>query len=191
MSATGGPVLRVVPIAEADLDVVAPLVNRAFHRYSEIFPTDRTSPTDYRDEAGPEARIFLVEDGGRLVATGMVAPSTRFMSDEVFGPAGTPRSEPGEAEHAGHPWTGALYFGFAGVEPDVMSKGLGRMLVHHAEETARAEGYTRMALGTVREFGLVDYYERFGYYVVHEVEHPIGHWEFLVPHHYCEMVKDL
>jgi GNAT superfamily N-acetyltransferase len=90
-----------------------------------------------------------------------------------------------------HPWIGASYFGLAGVEPQAMNRGLGRLLVGHAETMARADGFPRIALSTVREFGLVDYYARFGYEVVSEREHPVGHWDFVVPHHYCEMVKTL
>jgi hypothetical protein len=48
-----------------------------------------------------------------------------------------------------------------------------------------------VALGTVREFGLVEYYQRFDYYVVHEAAYEAGHWDFVVDHRYCEMVKDL
>jgi GNAT superfamily N-acetyltransferase len=64
-------------------------------------------------------------------------------------------------------------------------------MIGHAERMAKDEGFSRLALGTVREFGLVEYYERFGYAVVDEEEYPAGHWDFAVLHHYCEMVKDL
>jgi len=82
---------RIVPIAEADLDTVAPLVNRAFGIYAHLFTGTRTSPADYRDEAGEDARVILIEDGGRLVATAMVAPADRFLAPELHGPTGTNR----------------------------------------------------------------------------------------------------
>jgi GNAT superfamily N-acetyltransferase len=123
----------------------------------------------------------------------MVAKAERFLDPGLLGPAGVGRMESSAPLHAdpGHPWMGAFYFGMAGVEPAQMNGGLGRVMVEHAEGMARDEGFARVGLGTVREFGLVDYYTRFGYRVIHEEAHPIGHWDFLIPHHYCEMVKDL
>ena len=184
--------LRVVPLSEAGLEAVAGVVNRAFGVYSSIFKSPRTSPLEYAEEAGPGARVILVEEGGRLLATSMVTMAERFIEPGLLGPAGMERT-PGRKPAAGtsHPWAGALYYGLAGVEPEAMNRGFGRLMVEHAERIAAAEGYRRIALGTVREFGLVDYYARFNYYVVHEERFEPGHWDFVVPHSYCEMVKDL
>jgi len=184
------PTLRVVPIAEADLETIAPLVNRAFATY-RIFKGQRTSPQDYRDEAGDDARVILVEEDGRLVATGMVARAERFIESEQLGPAGTQRPGTTTDLPNGHPWSAALYFGLAGVEPALMNRGFGRMIVAHVEALARAEGYPRVALGTLREFGLVEYYNKLAYEIVHEETYPAGHWSVVVEHHYCEMVKHL
>jgi GNAT superfamily N-acetyltransferase len=191
MAAAPSTTLRIVPVAEADLELVAALVNRAFGIYSDLFKGQRTSPTDYRDEVGEAARVILVEDSGKLVATGMIALAERFAEPDQLGPAGTvrPTSAPDLADD--HPWSGALYFGLAGVEPALMNGGHGKRMVAHVEQLARDEGFSRVALGTVREFGLVDYYEKLDYRVFHEAEHPVGHWDFVVPHHYCEMVKAL
>ena len=188
-SMLAAPTLRIVPIHEADLDSVAALVNRAFGVYSDLFKGQRTSPQDYPDEAGPEARVILVEEDGRLLATGMIARAERFAEPDQLGPAGTQRPATIQALEPSHPWTGALYFGLAGVEPEIMNRGLGRLLVGHVEQLAKAEGYPAVALGTVREFGLVDYYEKLAYRVFHEAVHPAGHWDFVVSHCYCEMVK--
>ena len=184
------PTLRVVPIAEADLEVVAPLVNRAFATY-EIFKGQRTSPQDYRDEAGEDARVILVEQDGQLVASGMIAKAERFVETDQLGPAGTERPGGGAELPADHPWSGALYFGLAGVEPGLMNGGFGRMIVSKVEEIAREEGYPRVGLGTLREFGLVSYYEKLNYRTFHTELHPAGHWDVMVEHLYCEMVKDL
>jgi GNAT superfamily N-acetyltransferase len=182
--------LRVLPIHEVDLEPVAALVNRAFATYSEMFKGQRTSAADYADEAGDQARVLLVEDGCTLVATGMIAAAERFVAPDQLGPAGTKR--PGITTAAqDHPWSGALYFGLAGVEPALMNGGFGRMIVKQAELIAAEEGHLKLALGTVREFGLVEYYEKLNYTVFHEDEYPPGHWDFVVPHHYCEMVKHL
>ncbi len=183
--------LRVLPIDEVDLEPVAALVNRAFATYHEIFKGQRTSPEEYVEEAGPEARIILIEEDGMLVATGMIAPPERFAPAEQRGPAGTERPGITEPLPPGHPWTGALYFGFAGVEPARMNGGFGRMLVRHVEALAAAEGYRAVCLGTLREFGLVEYYAKLNYTICHEEEYPAGHWDVVVPHHYCDMVKQL
>ena len=183
--------LRMLPISEVDLAPVAALVNRAFNRYSHLFTAQRTSASDYRDEAGEAARIILVEEGGRLVASGMVAAAERFAEPEQLGPAGTERPALIPVLPPEHPWNGAMYFGLAGVEPELMNRGLGRLMVRHVEELAASEGFPRIALGTMREFGLVEYYRRLDYRVIHEVTHPAGHWDFLAEHHYCEMVKHL
>ncbi len=184
--------LRVVPLAEVDLEAVAGVVNRAFGVYAHIFSGLRTSPSEYAEEAGPEAQVMLVEEDGRLVATSMVTFAERFIEPGLLGPAGMerPAGRPAPADDS-HPWAGALYYGLAGVEPELMNRGFGRLMVEHAERLAAQAGYPKVALGTVREFGLVEYYERFRYYVVHEKRYPAGHWDFVVDHRYCEMVKDL
>lgn len=184
--------LRVVPLAEVDLEAVSGLLNRAFGVYSHLFTGQRTSPADYADEAGEDARVLLVEEGGRLVATSMVTKAERFIEPGLLGPAGMER-QPDRAAPAvaSHPWSGGLYYGLAGVEPELMSRGFGRLMVEHAERLAITEGFERVVLGTVREFGLVEYYQRFKYYVVHEDRYDAGHWDFVVEHRYCEMVKDL
>ncbi|MGE3076866.1 MAG: GNAT family N-acetyltransferase [Dehalococcoidia bacterium] len=190
-TAASTPTLRMVPIHEADLDLVAPVVNRAFGIYSELFKGIRTSAADYRDEAGDSARVILIEQDGRLVATSMIALAERFTEPDQLGPAGTTRPAAPPADTAAHPWSGALYFGLAGVEPELMNLGFGRMMVNHVEAVARAEGFRAVALGTVREFGLVDYYEKLSYRVTDEHLYPVGHWDFVVPHHHCEMIKVL
>jgi GNAT superfamily N-acetyltransferase len=184
------PTLRVVPITEVDLEPVAALVNRAFATY-EIFHGQRTSAQDYHDEAGDDARVILIEQGGCIVASGMIARAERFVETDQLGPAGTQRPGGSSELPADHPWSGALYFGLAGVEPGLMNGGFGRMIVAKVEEIARAEGFPRVALGTLREFGLVSYYEKLNYRTFHMDLHPAGHWDVMVEHLYCEMVKDL
>ncbi len=182
--------LRLVSAEAVDAAAVADLVNRAYGRYRHLFAGQRTTPSELLAEAGPGARFILAEEEGMLVGSALLAEAGRFIEPDMLGPAGTPRPSPGVVP-AGHPWAGALYFGMAAVEPARMNGGLGRRMLGFAEELGRGEGYRAMALGTIREFGLVEYYERLGYRVIHEVEHPAGHWSFLVPHRYCEMVKPL
>ncbi|GIW12629.1 MAG: hypothetical protein KatS3mg062_0068 [Tepidiforma sp.] len=181
--------LRLVPAAAIDACAVAGLVNRAYATYAHLFAGQRTTPAELLAEAGTAGRFILAEDSaGLLLGSALVAPAERFVEPDMLGPAGTARPAAPDVP-PGHPWRGALYFGMAAVEVDRMNRGIGRRLVAFAEDLARAEGYPAVALGTVREFGLVEYYERLGYRVIHEVEHPAGHWDFLVRHRYCEMVK--
>lgn len=174
----GAATLRIVPVANADIDRLAALVNRAFGRYSDLLKGPRTSPEGYREEAGDDGRILVLEVDGSLAAAAMVAPAERFIE-----------THDGEAPPSPHPWQGALYYGLAGVEPARMNSGLGKDLLAHVERIAREEGFRAIALGTLREFGLVDYYTRLGYEVFHETVFAPGHWDMAVPHCYCEMVK--
>jgi GNAT superfamily N-acetyltransferase len=181
--------LRLVAAEEVDAGAVAALVNQAYSRYRHLFAGQRTTPEELLEEAGPGARFILAEDeAGRLIGSALLARAERFVEPDMLGPSGTPRPAVTEIP-ADHPWRGALYFGMAAVEDSWTNRGIGRRMVAFAEEVARAEGYRAVALGTVREFGLVPYYEKLGYRVIHEAGHPAGHWDFLVPHRYCEMVK--
>jgi predicted N-acetyltransferase YhbS len=171
------PTLSLVPFAAIDTVAVAALVNAAFRRYA-ILESDRTSPEGLADEAGDDAEWLLAHRAGRLVGSAMIRPAAG-----VF------------AEHPNPAALGdvstALYFGLAAVEPLEMSSGIGRRLVAEAERIAAERGYRSVILGTLREFGLVDYYARFGYVVVAVHDFEAGHWDIVVPHRLCEMVKAL
>ena len=185
------PALRIIPISDVDLDQIAALVNRAFGTYTGISAVPRTTPSQYAEEAGCGARVILAEADGLLVASAMIAPAERFIESGVNCSAGTEASGGHAGEVASHPWAGTLYFGIAAVEPELMNRGLGRRLVGLAEQVAVDERFRGIGLGTLREFGLVPYYQTLGYSLVSEESYPAGHWDFLVPHNYCEMVKAL
>jgi len=185
------PALRIIPISDVDLDQIAALVNRAAGTYTGISAVPRTTPSQYAEEAGFGARVILAEADGLLVASAMIAPAERFIESGVNCSAGTEASGGHAGEVASHPWAGTLYFGIAAVEPELMNRGLGRRLVGLAEQVAVDERFRGIGLGTLREFGLVPYYQTLGYSLVSEESYPAGHWDFLVPHNYCEMVKAL
>lgn len=185
------PALRIIPISDVDLDQIAALVNRAFGTYTGISAVPRTTPSQYAEEAGFGARVIVAEADGLLVASAMIAPAERFIESGVNCSAGTEASGGHAGEVASHPWAGTLYFGIAAVEPELMNRGLGRRLVGLAEQVAVDERFRGIGLGTLREFGLVPYYQTLGYSLVSEESYPAGHWDFLVPHNYCEMVKAL
>ncbi len=85
----------------------------------------------------------------------------------------------------------ALYFGLAAVRPDAMGHGIGRQLVAEAERIGRERGYRSMVLTTMREFGLVAYYQPQGYAVAGFEDYAAGHWGMTVPHRVAYMVKAL
>lgn len=180
--------LRLVAAEEVDAEAVAALVNRAYGRYRHLFAGQRTSPSELLEEAGPGARFILAEEDGHLVGSALLARAERFVEPDMLGPSGTSRPAAVDVPDD-HPWRNAVYFGMAAVESGWTGRGIGKQLVALAETLAREEGFRAVALGTVREFGLVEYYERLGFRLLYEVDHPAGHWDFLVPHRYCEMVK--
>lgn len=171
--------LRVVPVAASEFDVgtTVALVNAAFRRYS-ILRSDRTDAAQLLEEAGTDGEFLQVRADGRLVATAMVRPAAWYYA--------------GEARLVGRVRLDeALYFGLAAVDPLLMNAGLGHRLVDAAEGLAAARGYRAVILGTLREFGLVEYYARLGYIVVAQVDYPEGHWGLSVRHRHCDMVKAL
>jgi predicted N-acetyltransferase YhbS len=169
--------VRVVPLAEADLEAVASLVTRAFYTHP-MMGTDRTSVASLPREAGPGAELLIAEVDGRMVGSAMIHPGGTARED----PRGAPAYEP-------PPF--ALYFGMAAVEPDLMRTGIGRALLAEAERLARARGFSHVALNTLVEFDLVDYYARLGYVPVAHEDFEAGHWGVTAPHRLVHMEKQL
>lgn len=169
--------IRVLPVAAIDAAATAELVNDAFARHA-ILRGDRTSPAGLLDEAGESAGFLQAVRDGQLVASAMVRPATG-----VFGG--------GPGLWKGIDLTAALYFGLAAVHSRERNSGLGRRLVAESERIAVERGLSSVVLGTVREFGLVEYYARLGYLVFAQADFEAGHWNIIVPHRYCHMVKAL
>lgn len=176
MAAPAGEVVRrLVPLAGIDVAATAALINEAFSVYP-ILREERTSPDGVREECGADGEFFLAEREGMLVACAMVRPAQSLYT----------ASNPFAIDLAG-----ALYFGLAAVSRREMRSGLGKQLVAAAEALAAARGYRHVALTTVREFGLVEYYARLGYVAMHVDRYEAGHWGIVVPHCHYAMVKAL
>lgn len=167
----------LVPVKAIDAAEAAALINAAFRRH-DVMKGERTSPGGLLEEAGEDAEFLQHRREGRLAAFAMIRPAA-----SVF--------PPGEGPLPAAQLAKSLYFGLAAVDAHDVNLGLGRALVAEAERIATARGYEQVVLGTVREFGLVEYYARLGYIAMHVEEHPAGHWGVIVPHQYCEMVKAL
>ncbi|MCC6421134.1 MAG: hypothetical protein IT429_23100 [Gemmataceae bacterium] len=167
--------IRLVPADEVDRAAAVALINAAFRRYN-ILHVDRTSPEQFAAELGDTGELLVFERGTRLVASALIRSARELYPD----PAANPFSV---SVHD------ALYFGLAAVDPLEMNSGFGRRLTAEAERLAAERGFALVALSTVREFGLVDYYARRGYIMTAFEDHPAGHWGIVVPHRVAYMVK--
>ena len=170
--------LRLVPVAEADLEIIAALVNRAFATHPFMRGGNRTSPDGLRYEAAEAGEFLVSEREGRIVASAMI----RACHPELDAP---------ETAIDYQLPTNGLYFGLAAVEPELMSSGGGRALLTEAERIARERGHTHVVLTTLYEFGLPPYYERFGYVTVANEDFPESHWGMGAPHRMAHMEKAL
>ncbi len=171
--ATGELELRLVPAAGVDRAAVTALVNQAFARY-DIMAGDRTNEAGLAEEAGDSGEFLQLWRGDTMVGSALIRPASDYFGGALSA----------EAENA-------LYFGLAAVQRSEMGGGIGQRLISEAERIATERGFQRMVLGTLREFGLVEYYARLGYIVYDFEDQPLGHWGLTVPHRYCDMVKVL
>ena len=168
--------VRILPGRDVDPAAMTTLVNAAFAVYP-FLPFERTSAEGVREEIGADGDVLWMERDGRPLACALIRPSLSV--------------EWGEHAPFGVNAADALYLGFVCVEPASMRAGLGRMIVAEAERIGRERGFARMVLGTVREMGNVDYYERVGYRVIGSEVLPAGHWGMTIDHEYCAMEKRL
>jgi len=160
--------VHLLPLAQCDVAELAALINAAFRRHP-VMESDRTSPEDLLDEVGA-GEMLLIERDGQLVACAMVQPASA-MSEE--------RNSQSDA----------FYFGLAAVDSAWTGTGLGKRLVRESEAIARQRGFKLMTLGTLREFGLPQFYEKLGYQVIGFADYEAGHWGVTVPHRHCELEK--
>jgi len=199
--------VELVPFAAIDPPALVALINDAYLRY-KILSAPRISLADFLDEAGPDSDFLIARAGGHTVGCAMVYPADRFFAAAA---ANGTRHGSGSIEAAGAeppaeapctpdpqstlPFAGdladALYFGLAAVRRGAQGFGVGQQLVANAEAVARKRGAARIVLTTLREFGLIDYYARFGYHLVGTEAYPAGHWAVTVPHTFCYMEKRL
>lgn len=167
----------LVPASGIDATETAALVNLAFSRY-EILKGPRTDAAELAGEAGDTGEFLQRRDErGELIATALIRPASEFFA-----------AYPAPANLA---VATAFYFGLAAVHPREMNSGFGGQVLAESERIALERGFRTVVLGTVREFGLVEYYSRRGYIVIGHQDHEAGHWSIAVPHRTVEMVKGL
>lgn len=182
------------------------LVNRAYTRY-DILRAPRITLEGFLAEVQPDSEFLLARNGDGVVGCAMVCSAGPFFAAAAgvttTGPDWLDCSHPEPSLIGGDPvvpdaavpYAGdladALYFGLAAADRHTQGRGIGSALLGRAESLAADRGYRRVVLTTLREFGLQEYYERFGYRLVGSHEFPAGHWSISVPHHYCYMEKAL
>jgi ribosomal protein S18 acetylase RimI-like enzyme len=135
-----------------------------WHRIAKAGDTYAWDPDTTSEQAErlwlepPPARVFVVEDGPDLVGSAQLHPN--------YGPA----SRVANASFI--------------VDPDRSGQGIGRALVNHTLDTARAAGYRAMVFNAVVETNLnaVHLYETLGFSILttvpeafdHPVHGPVG-----------------
>jgi predicted N-acetyltransferase YhbS len=145
----------------ADADRIAALVNRAFLAESWFKSTDRTNASQVR-ELLSKGTFLLLEEETRLLACVYLEPR----GDRV-------------------------YLGMLSVEQDVQGRGIGRHMMHEAEEFSRRAGHVAIDLRIVhvRE-ELPPYYRKLGY--VESGTEPAPNFPGVnIPIHFLLMTKSL
>ena len=87
------------------------------------------------------------------------------------------------------------HYGLLAVDVSLHRSGIGSLLIEHAETIARDAGATAVRIETVKQAGLISFYERRGYRVVGETEGQIWNggadWGAIIPWQMVDMEKRL
>jgi GNAT superfamily N-acetyltransferase len=88
-----------------------------------------------------------------------------------------------------------IHFGLLAVDVSRHKTGLGALLVEHAETVARDAGAKAIHLETVRQAGLIPFYERRGYRIIGETDGQVWNggadWGAVVPWQMVDLQKSL
>ncbi|MDE3094527.1 MAG: GNAT family N-acetyltransferase [Chloroflexota bacterium] len=87
------------------------------------------------------------------------------------------------------------HYGLLAVDVTLQRSGIGSLLVGHAESAARAAGASAVRIVTVKQAGLIPFYERRGYRVIAETDGQTWNggadWGAAIPWQMAEMEKAL
>lgn len=162
------PDLAAITIRAAtpdDIDVIVPLVNAAY-RHTEGHVFAHNDRTSRDDLTKRLAEATVAEAGGKVVG----CISTDLSADPA-------------------------HFGMLAADLSWHGRRIGSTLIAHAEAAARAAGRAAMRIETVKEAGLVPFYERLGYIVVGETPgqewNGGADWGAIIPWHMVDMEKRL
>ncbi|MGE4133491.1 MAG: GNAT family N-acetyltransferase [Bdellovibrionales bacterium] len=136
---------------DEDVPAIRRLVNAA---YKELADMGLNYTATYQDEDTTRERMsrgrtFVVERDGEIIGTVLLTTRNLFTHRRT------------------------AYVSQLAIKPELKKLGLGRVLMDHCEELARAEGFEGVQLDTAQPaVHLVNWYHRRGYTVVGET-----HWE--------------
>ena len=146
---------------KSDARMLVELINRAFVVEKPFFSTDRINLADTLDHL-EKGTFLLVEDKRKLAGCNYV---------ELRDDSG--------------------YFGLLSIGPDYQGRGLGRLLVEHAEQFCRDAGRSLMRIRVLNHrVELPPFYRKLGYLQagIEEVEQEAA---ALMPYHFIVMEKPL
>lgn len=163
--------MTVVQIRPARLDEVSTLnafIARSARALSRGYYSDADIEALVAHVFGVDTQLihdtsyFVVERDSALIACGGWSDRRTLFGGDQTKTAEDPRLDPAcDAARI------RAFF----VDPDCARTGVGRILLAHAEDAARAKGFHRAAL--MATLPGVPFYERSGYHAVERVEHPV------------------
>jgi GNAT superfamily N-acetyltransferase len=149
----------------ADVDALVPMINAAYDRSEH--------------HIFPGSRRTERHDIGQLIGGIVVAEQEGRIAGCVHIDAG---SDP-------------AHYGLLAVDVSLHRSGLGSLLVEHAETVARDAGATAVRIETVKQAGLIPFYEQRGYVLVGETDGQVWNggadWGAAGPWQMVDMEKSL
>jgi predicted N-acetyltransferase YhbS len=132
--------VRLRAATPADIDVLVPMINAAYDR-TEQHVFPGTRRAERHDVSQMVGGIVIAEQDGRIAGCIHVDVS----------------SDP-------------AHYGLLAVDVSLHRSGIGSILVEHAESMAREAGATAIRIETVKQAGMMPFYERRGYRVAGETD---------------------
>jgi len=149
----------------ADLDALVPMINAAYDR-TEHHVFPHTRRCDRQEISDIIDGIVVAEVEGHIAGCVHI--------DTSADPA---------------------HYGLLAVDTELHRAGLGSMLADHAEQAAAAAGASAVRIETVKQAGLIPFYERRGFRVIAETDGQVWNggadWGAAIPWEMVEMEKRL
>ena len=143
------------------IEKIVALINEAFDRHRWLFPMNRTSVQEFSDDlTQSESILILKETNGEILGTSLI-----------------------------HIEEDAICFGNAAIKTSCQGNGFGTNMVKAIENFAKTRSLNKLRIKTVEEIGNVRYYQRIGFFVVSNEQHPEGTWGALRPFCLATMEK--
>ena len=155
--------VRLRPVLPADLDQLVPMINAAYDR-TEHHIFPNSRRTDRHDVGALIDGFVIAETEGRIAGCIHIDVS-------------------GDPAH----------YGLLAVDPALHRSGIGSVLAECAESAAREAGASAVRIETVKQAGLMPFYERRGYQVIGETDGQVWNggadWGAAIPWQMVDMEK--